>query len=49
MDNADPSLRKMHYIQTKIDPIISRLMVDIMTKQPEEPVEFMLKWLQDRK
>ena len=49
MDNSDSSLKKMHYIQTKIDPILSRLVVDILTSQPDEPIEFMMKWLSDRK
>lgn len=47
--NPDPSLKKMHYIETKIDPILSRLVVDVLTKQPDDPVEFMIKWLQERK
>ena len=34
MDTSDTSLKKMHYIQTKVDPVLSRLVVDILTKQP---------------
>ncbi len=49
MDLNDPALKKMNYIQNKVDPILSRMVVDILTKQPDEPVEFMIKWLQDRK
>jgi hypothetical protein len=49
MDSTDASLKKMNYIKTKIDPILSQMVVDILTKQPDEPVEFMIKWLTERK
>lgn len=45
----DPALAKMQYIKKKVDPILSKLMVDLLVTEPAEPVEFMITWLTNRK
>lgn len=45
----DPSLAKIEYIKKKVDPILSKLMVDLLVTEPSNPVEFMIKWLTDRR
>ena len=34
----DPALSKMEYIKKKVDPFLSKLMVDILVKEPADPV-----------
>ena len=31
----DPTLAKMQYIKKKVDPILSKLMVDLLVTEPE--------------
>mmetsp|Transcript_54209 Transcript_54209/g.86176 ORF Transcript_54209/g.86176 Transcript_54209/m.86176 type:complete len:89 (-) Transcript_54209:65-331(-) len=35
----------MSYIQEKMNPIMEQMVTAVLLKCPEEPAEFMLKWL----
>lgn len=44
---SDSSKNNKEYIQTKINPILEKLVVDALLQKPANVIDFMIKWLQD--
>lgn len=36
-----------NFIQTRVNPILEKLLIDILVHKPEKMVPFMIKWLQE--
>lgn len=43
MDDQDTL--NQHYIQDKVHPILEKLLMDLLMDKPDDPVDFMRKWL----
>lgn len=37
------------YINTKVDPIVQSLVVDLLLNRPDDVIEFMITWLQNKR
>ena len=39
-------MEKQEYLETKVKPIIENLIFQLICEKPDNPVEFMVNWLQ---
>ena len=47
MNDTSPERNNRNYIHSRINPILEKMVVDILLQRPEKMVPFMIKWLQD--
>lgn len=46
MSNADPNAKA--FLAKKVNPILEKLVVELVMKRPDNVTQFMVNWLQDK-